>query len=127
MIKGGIVVSAVACDFIAYEGWLFETLVNRRQFHFSYNKSQVVAKKLVNLKDMVANRHEIANLVYHTWLTETEQLLRLVGGNLLLKLIAAKSLVERRSLYGEESLATAESPPHGTPTVATNKKKINKS
>ena len=63
---------------------------------------------------MFSALHEITALVYQSSATQFEQLQRLVGLNLGLKLIAGQSAVIRMALYCEISLVVAQTHPYGS-------------
>lgn len=115
-----VVVPAVAGDFAADEGWLCVWFVLAAKLYLSHHESLVVAIKLVNLKHMVAAAHKIAGLVDNAGLTELKELLCLVNGYLLFKLITAETCTVRRSLDSEITLVATNANTDGFTARAAN-------
>ena len=115
-----VIVSAVARYLIAYEGRLCVWFVLASKFHLSHYMSLIVAIKLVNLKHVVGAAHKITSLVYNARLAELKELLCLINGYLLLKLITAETSTVRRSFDGEIPLVTTNANTDGFTARAAN-------
>lgn len=115
-----VIVTAVASNLSTDEIGLFERFVGCRQLDLGDDKPLVVAVELVDLEGVTAVRavDEEACLVDDARLTELEQLLCLLGRNLLLELIAGESAIERGTLDGEVAAAATEAHPDGTSVAA---------
>lgn len=110
-----IIEAFVACYFAIDEIRFLVSFGLAFQLYLRHHQAFVVTIKLIHLEDMITAFHEIAALINHTSLTKLQEMLRLVHGNLLLKLIAGHSAIHRLTLDGKVSLVVSGANTHRSP------------
>lgn len=108
----GVVEMAVTGDLRANEVRLLERLRFTSQLHLSHDKPIVVAMEFIDLKGMVTALHEPTVLVDNPTPAELQQVVSLIEGYLLFKLIACHATVIAFPLDGEVSLIITDSDAH---------------
>ena len=95
-----IIISSIARHLISYKVGLGIRFILRGKFHFSHNKSLVVAKELIYLKRVFAIRtlNEPTTLVDNTATAQFKEMLSLIVGYLLFKLITRQALAVAMAL-----------------------------
>ena len=83
------------------------------QLHFGHDQTVVVTVELIHLKGMTATLDEPAGLVDDTRFAKVEQVLCLVKGYFLLKLITAQAPIRAWAFNSQVPVVVAESHPDG--------------
>ena len=111
--KMRVVVATVTGHFHSDEVGLFVGFVLGMELHFGHDQTGVVAMKLINLESMLPALDEPARLVDDTRFAKVEQVLCLVKGYFLLKLITAQAPIRAWTFNSQVPAVVAESHPDG--------------
>ena len=103
---------AVTRNFGTYEIRLIKSLRLTSQLDLSHNKSIIVTMKLINLKGMLTALHEPTVLVDNPTPAELQQVVSLIEGYLLFKLITRHPTVITLAFDGKIGLIITDSDAH---------------